>query len=30
MRFSLMSHWFYDTIGFGGGALPAPAAELGR
>jgi hypothetical protein len=30
MRFSLMSHWFYNTIGFGGDALPAPVAELGR
>jgi len=25
-----VSHWFYNIIGFGGGALPAPAAELGR
>ncbi len=25
-----MSHWFYNIIGFGGSALPAPVAELGR
>ncbi len=24
-----MSHWFYNIIGFGGRALPAPVAELG-
>jgi hypothetical protein len=29
-RFSLMSHWFYNIIGFGGAALSAPVAELGR
>src|SRR5712692_7366986 len=23
-----MSHWFYNIIGFGGRALPAPVAEL--
>lgn len=25
-----MSHWFYNILGFGGRALPAPVAELGR
>jgi len=25
-----VSHWFYNIIGFGGSALPAPVAELGR
>jgi hypothetical protein len=30
MRFSFMSHWFYNIIRFGGRALPAPVAELGR
>jgi hypothetical protein len=30
MRLSFMSHWFYNIIGFGGRALPAPVAELGR
>ena len=29
-RFSFMSHWFYNIIGFGGAALPAPVAELDR
>src|SRR5438094_9147235 len=29
-RFSFVSHWFYDIISFGGHALPAPVAELGR
>ena len=26
--FSLMSHWFYKVIRFGGRELPAPVAEL--
>jgi hypothetical protein len=26
----LVSHWFYNIIGFGERALPAPVAELGR
>jgi hypothetical protein len=30
IRFSFVSHWFYNLIGFGGRALPAPVAELGR
>jgi hypothetical protein len=25
-----VSHWFYNIIGFGGRALPAPITELGR
>jgi hypothetical protein len=29
-RFSLMSHWFYNIIGFGERALSAPVAELDR
>ena len=29
-RFSFASHWFCNIIGFGGAALPAPVAELGR
>ena len=29
-RFSFMSRWFYGIIGFGGRALSAPVAELGR
>ena len=28
--FQFVSHWFYNIIGFGGRALPAPVAELGR
>jgi len=28
-RFSFMSQWFYNIIGFGGRALPAPVA-IGR
>lgn len=28
--FQFVSHWFYNIIVFGGGALPAPFAELGR
>jgi hypothetical protein len=30
MRFSFVSHWFYNIIGFSGRALPAPVAELDR
>jgi len=28
--FQFMSQWFYNIISFGGRALPAPVAELGR
>lgn len=27
---SFVGHWFYNIIGFGERALPAPVAELGR
>lgn len=30
MRFSFMSHGFYNIISFDGRALPAPVAELGH
>jgi catechol 2,3-dioxygenase-like lactoylglutathione lyase family enzyme len=30
LRFSFVSHWFYNIISCGGRALPAPVNELGR